>query len=51
MNLRLECPECKAKIKYKDINVNKALAKCHACQSVFSFEKTIITVKQQKKKC
>lgn len=48
MNLRLECPECKAKIKYKDINVNKALAKCDSCHTVHSFEKKEASATQQK---
>ena len=48
MNLRLECPECKAKIKYKDININKALAKCYTCHTVFTFEKKEINAEQKK---
>ena len=48
MNLRLECPECKTKIKYRDININKALAKCHACASVFEFEKNRATSARKK---
>jgi len=48
MNLRLECPECEAKIEYRDININKALAKCHACDTVFKFEKKLATPKYKK---
>lgn len=40
---RLKCPECKAAIGSDDININKAIAKCSACDAVFSFEEDILT--------
>ncbi len=41
MNLRLNCPECKEKIEYRDINIDKAIAKCRKCENIFEFEKVL----------
>ncbi len=38
MNRKLSCPGCEKEIFYKDINIEKAIAKCSNCHTVFSFE-------------
>lgn len=50
MNLRLNCPECEADIKYRDINIDKAIAKCHRCNTVFDFEKILVSTDNPKEK-
>lgn len=37
----LRCPNCEVRILSSDINIDKLVAKCHACHSVFSFEEKL----------
>ena len=39
--MRLQCPNCNADIKAEDININRLIAKCSACNTVFEFEKKV----------
>jgi len=38
---QLSCPNCRADILAKDINIDKLVAKCNKCHHVFSFEEEI----------
>ncbi len=38
MHLQLSCPNCKSDIRGEDINIDKVVAKCANCNTVFSFE-------------
>ncbi|MEM1123737.1 MAG: hypothetical protein AAGJ18_25085 [Bacteroidota bacterium] len=38
---QLECPNCASEIFSDDINIDKAIAKCHNCHHVFPFEKKL----------
>ncbi len=48
MKLKLNCPECKKGIEYRDINIGKAIAKCRHCNTVFNFEKVLVDVDRSK---
>lgn len=50
MKLKLNCPECKETIQYRDINIGKAIAKCRHCHTVFNFEKVLVDVDYSKEK-
>jgi hypothetical protein len=50
MKLRLNCPECKEKIEYRDVNIAKAIARCRKCESIFEFEKVLASAKVPKEK-
>lgn len=41
MNLQLKCPNCQATIRYEDMNIDKLIAKCHSCHTLFSFEEQL----------
>jgi predicted Zn finger-like uncharacterized protein len=36
--MRVSCPSCGASVSADDVNITRMVAKCRACQSVFSFE-------------
>lgn len=38
---QLECPNCESDIFSDDINIDRAIAKCHNCHHVFPFEEKI----------
>jgi len=38
---QLECPNCASEIFSDDINIDRAIAKCHNCHHVFPFEEKI----------
>ena len=46
--MRLQCPSCKADIASEDININRLIAKCSQCNTVFEFEKTVREAPRQR---
>jgi len=38
---QLQCPNCESEIFSDDINIDKAIAKCHNCHHVFPFEEEV----------
>ncbi len=38
LGTQLECPNCQAEILADDINIDRAIAKCHNCHHVFPFD-------------
>jgi predicted Zn finger-like uncharacterized protein len=42
--LRLSCPECGAEIPASNINLDRMVAKCEACNTVFSFDNKFAAV-------
>lgn len=48
MQVQLDCPNCTTAIRYDDINIEKMVAKCSKCNSVFSFDKQITLPGRQK---
>ena len=41
LGAQLECPNCDSEIFSDDINIDKAIAKCHNCHTVFPFEEKV----------
>ena len=41
VGLQLHCPNCSHDIPSSDININRSIAKCASCDTVFSFEKEL----------
>ncbi len=41
MQEKLKCPNCGATVRAEDINIDKLVAKCSECHTVFSFEEEI----------
>jgi hypothetical protein len=41
LGAQLECPNCGSDVFSDDINIDRAIAKCHSCHQVFPFEEKI----------
>ncbi len=48
MYLQLQCPHCQAPIRYEDMNIDKLIAKCHQCHTLFSFEAQMNQITRQR---
>lgn len=48
MHRPLQCPECQADIRYEDMNIDKLIAKCHNCHTVFDFEAQVRQEERQR---
>lgn len=45
--MRVSCPSCGATVPAEDVNITRLVAKCRACQAVFSFEPPSAPVAQR----
>jgi len=43
---RIVCPSCSQSIPAIDLNINDKIAKCSSCNSVFSFQETVLSMLQ-----
>lgn len=48
MHLQLQCPNCQSVIRYEDMNIDKLIAKCHHCHTVFGFETQVRNAQRQR---
>jgi hypothetical protein len=48
MHLQLQCPNCNKAIRYEDMNIEKLIAKCHHCHTVFGFEAQVRQAERQR---
>ncbi|MFN7116710.1 MAG: hypothetical protein ACK4TA_07895 [Saprospiraceae bacterium] len=48
MVVKLQCPNCQSTIRYEDMNIDKLIAKCHHCYTVFGFEEQVRQTMRQR---
>lgn len=48
MQVQVSCPNCNAEIRSEDININKLVAKCHQCHTLFGYETMLQQVNRER---
>lgn len=41
MSMQIQCRSCRAKIQAEDVNLDRMLAKCRACNAIFDFSNQV----------